>query len=49
MDQNTRKLITFHKTLSLRDDIDRLNKKEESSVEFKIAWMNQYKNGKSTF
>ena len=44
MDQKTRKLITMHKALHPRDDVDRLRremKEEEDLPALKIALMHQ--------
>ena len=45
MDQRTRKLMTMHKALNPRDDIDR---KEEDSPALKIAWIRQCDDSKTT-
>ena len=44
VDQRTRKLITIHKSLHLKDDIDICQEKKEveDSSALKIAWMHQY-------
>ena len=49
MDQKTRKLMTMHKTLPLRDNTDRLcvKKKEEDMSALKIASIHRYNYSKT--
>ena len=48
MNQRTRRLITVHKALYTRDDIDSLCQEKENSVTSRIALVHQYKNSVNT-
>ena len=51
MDKKTRKLMTMHKALYPKDDIDFIylrKNEEEYSPTLKIVWMHQYVDSKTT-
>ena len=48
MDQRTRKLMTMHKALHPRDDVDRLYEEEEDLLASKTALTHRYNGSKTT-